>query len=269
MKGTVAESRQVFDLPPTHDEVTEHRVLVARCACGKLFWGEVPEAVHAPGPYGPRLKAAVVHLTQHPMLAAQRTADLRGDLFALPLSDTTVLAAVAEACERLEPTVATIGQAMVAAPVAHADETGMRVEGQRHWLHVLATGGLTWIGLHAHRGQKAFEAFGGLAAFVGTLVHDGGKAYRALLCQHALCNAHHLRELTYVFEARGQAWAKRLIELWVAACPEGTAAGGPLTPERIAHFRTLYEEIIAAGEAVHPRGPAFGPTWPHGPEQGR
>jgi transposase len=37
MKGTVAESRQVFDLPPTHYEVTEHRVLVGRCACGKLF----------------------------------------------------------------------------------------------------------------------------------------------------------------------------------------------------------------------------------------
>jgi transposase len=224
MKGTGAESRQVFDLPPTHYEVTEHQVLRARCTCGKLFRGEFPEGVQAPGPYGPRLKAAGVPLSQPPLLPAQRTADLRGELCDLPLSDATVLAAGAEAGERLEPTVAALGQAMVAAPLAHADETGMRGQGQRHWLHVLAPGWLTWIGLHAHRGQKAFEALGGLPVFVGTLVHDGGKASRALLCQPALCNAPPLRELTYVFEARGQAWANRLIELWVAACPEVTAA---------------------------------------------
>lgn len=258
LEAAVAESRQVFDLPPTHYEVTEHRVLMARCACGKLFWGAFPEGVQAPVQYGPRLKAAIVHLTQHHMLPAQRTAELMGDLFALPLSDATVLTAVAEAGERLEPTVAAIGQAIVAAPVAHADETGMRVEGKLHWLHVLATGWLTWIGRHANRGQKAFEAFGLLTAFVGTLIHDGWKPYRALACTHGLCNAHHLRELTYVFEEMGQAWAHRLIELLVAACHEVTAAGGPLTPERIAHFRTLYGELIAAGEAVNPRAPPSG-----------
>ncbi len=74
----------------------------------------------------------------------------------------------------------------------------------------------------------------------------------------ALCNAHHLRELTYLFEQRGQAWAKRLIEMRVAACHEGTAAGGPLPADRIAHFRSLYWEIIAAGEAAHPRAPPSG-----------
>ena len=107
MKGTVAESRQVFDLPPTHYEVTEHRVLETRCACGKWHRGEFPEGVKAAVQYGPRLKAAVVHLThasipQHHMLPAQRTAALMGDLCDLPLSDATVLAAVAEAGERLE-----------------------------------------------------------------------------------------------------------------------------------------------------------------------
>lgn len=104
-QATVVEVRQVFDLPPTHYEVTEHRVLGVRCACGKWHRGAFPEGVKAPLQYGPRLKAAVVHLTQHHMLPAQRTADLMGDLFDLPLSDATVLAAVDETSERLESTV--------------------------------------------------------------------------------------------------------------------------------------------------------------------
>ena len=258
LEATVAETRQVFDLPPTHYEVTEHRVLEARCACGKWHRGAFPEGVKAPVQYGPRLKAAVVHLTQHHMLPAQRTADLMGDLAGLPLSDATVLAAVAEARERLEPTVTAIGQAVIAAPIAHADESGMRVAGQLHWLHVLATTCLTWIGIHPNRGKKAFEAFGLLASFVGTLIQDGWKPYRDLVCKHALCNVHHLRELTYLFEEMGQSWANRLIEMLLAACQEVESGASPLPQDRIAHFRTLYLEIIAEGEAANPRAPPSG-----------
>lgn len=128
-QGQVVETRQVFDRPPLPYEVTEHQVLAVRCTCGKVQRGEFPEGVSAPVQYGPRLKAAVVHLTQHHMVPVQRAADLMSDLFELPLSDATVLAAVDEAYERLEPTVAEIGQAMVSADIAHADETGLGVAG--------------------------------------------------------------------------------------------------------------------------------------------
>jgi transposase len=252
------EARQVFDVPPTPYEVTEHRVLGVRCACGKWHRGAFPEGVNAPVQYGPRLKAAGVHLTQHHMLPAQRAAELMGDLSDLPLSDATVLAAVEEACERLEPPVRALGQAISTAPIAHADETGLRVAGKLHWLHVLATTSLTWLGIHPHRGKKAFDAFGLLKAFVGTLVHDGWKPYRELACHRALCNAHHLRELTYVFEEMGQFWANRLIEMLLAACQEVARVGSPLPPDRIAHFRSLYLEIIAEGEAAHPCAPPSG-----------
>jgi transposase len=257
-EATVIEARQVFDLPSMHYEVTEHRVLEACCACGKRHRGEFPEGVNAPVQYGPGLKAAAVHLTQHHMLPVQRTADLMGDFFDLPVSDATVLAAVDEAGERLESTVTAIGQAISAAPIAHADETGLRVDGKLQWLHVLATGLLTWMGIHPNRGKKAFDAFGLLTSFVGTLIHDGWKPYRDLVCKHALCNAHHLRELTYLFEEMGQTWANRLIEMLLAACQEVTAAGGPLAADRLVHFRSLYREILAEGEAANPRAPPSG-----------
>lgn len=256
---TVVETRQVFDLPPLRHEVIEHQVLEAACACGAVHCGVFPPEVSAPVQYGPRIKAVVVHLTHHQMLPVARTGALMGDLFGLPLSDATVLAFQAEAGERLAPTVQRIGEALKTVPVAHADETGLRVAGKLFWLHVVATTALTWIGGHAKRGRVAFDAFGILTAFVGTLVHDGWKPYRELACRHALCNAHHLRELTFVFEQMGQAWAQSLIELLVAASQEvAAAATEPLTAARRTHFRAAYFAILNAGDAVNPRAPPSG-----------
>lgn len=256
--AVVVEIRQIFDIPPLSHEVTEHQVLEAVCSCGKAHRGKFPAGVSAPVQYGPRLKAAVVHLTHHHMMPVSRTGDLMGDLFGLPLSDATVLAINAEAKTLLTPTVTAMGEAIKTTPVVHADETGMKVAGKLYWLHVLATTVLTWIGCHANRGKKAFDAFGILEEFVGTLIHDGWKPYRDLACTHALCNAHHLRELTYAFEEMGQAWAKRLIDLLVAACHEVDQAGGVLTPVRLAFYRKDYDAILAVGEAANPRAPPSG-----------
>lgn len=256
--AVVAETRQVFDIPPLRHEVTEHRALEARCTCGTVYRGEFPSDVTASVQYGPRIKAAVVHLTHHHMMPVARTGDLTGDLFGLPISDATVLAINGEACALLAPAVSAIGWALKTAPVAHADETGMRVAGKLHWLHVMATTTLIWLGSHAHRGKKAFDAFGILSAFTGTLIHDGWKSYRDLGCTHGLCNAHHLRELTYVVEELGQAWAKCLIDLLIEACHEVKASGGPLTENRIAHYRSAYAGILACGEAANPRAPSSG-----------
>jgi transposase len=256
--ATVVETRQVFDIPTLGHEVTEHRLLEARCTCGRVHRGVFPAGVAAPVQYGPRIKAAVVHLTHHHMMPVARTGALAGDLFGLPMSDATVLAINEEARALLAPTVAAMGDALKTVPVAHADETGMRVAGKLFWLHVLATTTLTWIGSHMNRGTKAFDAFGILAVFAGTLVHDGWKPYRDLACTHALCNAHHLRELTYVFEEMKQNWAKRLIDLLVAACHEVAATDGPLAAERIAHYRANFAEILAEGAVVNPRAPRSG-----------
>ncbi|MDO8812452.1 MAG: IS66 family transposase [Gallionella sp.] len=256
--AVVAETRQVFDIPPLRHEVTEHRVLEARCLCGKVHRGKFPAAVSAPVQYGPRIKASVVHLTHHHMMPVARTGALSGDLFGLPMSDATVLAIHEEARTLLAPIVLAMGEALKTVPVAHADETGMRVAGSLRWLHVLSTATLTWIGAHVNRGRKAFDAFGILPAFTGTLIHDGWKPYRDLRCTHGLCNAHHLRELAYVFEEMGQVWAQCLIDLLVDAHREVAAVGGPLSGDRIAHYRCAHARILADGEAANPRAPPSG-----------
>ncbi len=121
------ERRQVFDLPRTRYEVTEHRVFEVRCACGKWHCSQFPESVPNLVQYGPAIKAAAVYLTQYQLLPMERTTQLLADLYGLRLSPATVHTSITQAAEVLAPTVTRIAEAVKAAPVAHFDETGQRV----------------------------------------------------------------------------------------------------------------------------------------------
>ena len=257
----VGETRQVFDLPPLAFEVTEHHAMQAICGCGKVHTGEFPADVNAPVQYGARAQAAMVHLNQNHAVSVQRTAALMKDFFGLPVSQATVIKANQRGAEILHPTVQGIGQGAVGSAVLHADETGMRVAKKLHWLHVLSTDKLTWIGCHPKRGTEAFDALALLQQFQGVLVHDGWIPYKALLCQHALCNAHHLRELTYLLEEQGQAWAGDMIEVLTHAnhldnvnCADGQSPNydGPKYQSQVRDLRHLYDAILAQAHADNP-----------------
>jgi transposase len=254
-----SEVRQVFDLPPVAIEVTEHRIHQLRCSCGKLHRSKFPADVTAPVQYGSGVKALAIYLTQHHMLPVARAAQLLADLYGVPISAGTVQSMIGEAGTILAPTVARIADAVARADVAGADESGFRVAGKLHWLHTAVTDALTWLGLHVKRGKIAFEDFGLLYRIKGTLVHDGWASYRELDCTHALCNAHHLRELTFVHEECGQAWAKHMIDLLVAAHHETVAVQGqPLMAMRIQTIRANYDAILAEAATANPEKPANG-----------
>ena len=246
----IAEARQVFDIPPQQVEVTEHRVLEARCTCDKVHRSDFPEAITATTQYGPRVQASVVYLTQHHMLPILSTARIMRDTCGVALSPGAVVRMIHTAAGNLAPTVARIADAVRDARVAHFDETGMRVVGKLHWLHAAATQTLTWVGIHARRGQEAFDAFGILPGFQGTAIHDGWAPYRKYDCRHGLCNAYHLRELTLVHEQYGQRWAKNMIDLLVAAHRD--VADEPLSDDRMAQINADYTAILAQGDTVHP-----------------
>jgi transposase len=257
----VAETRQVFDLPILQFEVIEHHAMQSICSCGHVHTGQFPAGVNATVQYGPRAQAAMVHLNLNHAVSVQRTAALMQDFFGLSVSQATVVKAAQAGAEHLRPTVQDIGQAIVDAAVAHADESGLRVAKKLHWLHVLVTDTLTWMGCHPKRGGEAFESLALLQQFKGVLVHDGWLPYKALACQHALCNQHHLRELTYLLEELGQAWAGDMIELLTHAnhqdnlnCLDGKA---PIYESKkyqseVRDLRALYDAILAQAQAENP-----------------
>ena len=89
----------------------------------------------------------------------------------------------------------------------------MSINGGLQWLHVASTELLTYYAAHPKRGKEAFAAIGILPEFAGVAVHDHWKSYFGYGCSHGLCNAHHLRELIYIYEQWGQGWAQELIAL--------------------------------------------------------
>ena len=101
-------------------------------------------------------------------------------------------------------------QALITAEIAHSDETSINISGKRVWLHGASNEAWSWFEPHEKRGCEAMHAIGILPGFQGLLVHDHWKSYFSYSCKHALCNAHHKRELTRAFEQDGQKWAGKM-----------------------------------------------------------
>lgn len=251
------ERRQVIEVE-IRRQVVEYRTVAGTCACGRTHRSAFPEAVSAPVQYGASVSALAVYLTQYQLLPYQRTAELFEQLAGIALSPGTLYRAVEVAGHRLKPSVQAIREALIGAPVAHADETGMRVGTDLHWLHVLATAHLTAYFHHAKRGCEALDDFGLLATFAGILVHDHWSAYERYDCVHAFCNAHHLRELIAIAETipSQQPWTEHMIALLceaniitAAARQQGLEA---LAAPQVEQLLGRYDAILAAAEQRNP-----------------
>jgi len=247
-------TRQVFDLPePRPLVVTEHRAHTCACAaCGAKTRAEFPEGVNAPVQYGARIAAFVVYLLHYQLLPEARLVALMADLFAVKLS-TATLAAMSGACaERLKGVVATIRDHVAGAPVKHMDETGFRIGVKTQWLHVACTSLLTFYRVCAKRGSL-------LANVVGIVVHDHWKPYYTMEgVLHALCNAHHLRELKALVEIEKEDWARKMQQLLRRACHAANLARErevALKSSLIASFERRYDAIVAEGLAFHEAQP--------------
>jgi transposase len=251
------ERRQVFDIPPAQVEVTEHQAEVKVCPrCGEQVKGAFPAEVTQPVQYGPRLQAQASYLNTYQLIPWARTCELLGDFYGHTPAEAIVLASNATVVERIERSVDTIKKQLIVADVAHFDESGLRVEGQLHWLHVASTDHLTHYDVHPKRGQDGMKAAGILPEFKGRAVHDHWQSYFTFKdCQHALCNAHHLRELQFVVDQYEQAWAQGMMQLLLHIKAEVDAAPPEqmsLPPERLAYFEQRYDERIAQGLEANP-----------------
>lgn len=256
---TRVERYQVFDLPEPRMAVTEHQVHVTICpACEAECKGALPPEVSAaPVQYGPRVRALVVYLRVYQLLPYERVSALCGDVFGLPVSKATIEAAEVEADGHLQPFVEEVAAQLRAAPVAHVDETGFRVEGRTRWLHVVATPALTLYHVDDKRGQQAMEAQGVLPQFTGRLVHDCWAPYFAYEgCVHGLCGAHLLRELKFAHEEQGQSWALEM-SVWLLYLAGLRAARSdvPFSAQAVAFFEAQYKAILARGAAELPSPP--------------
>ncbi|HMC94791.1 MAG TPA: IS66 family transposase [Polyangia bacterium] len=252
-----SQSRQVFDLPemPRLDCV-EHWIQKRRCECGHLAGSSFPAGVTGPVCYGPRIRALGVYLVSYQHLPYERAAEILSDWAAAPISVATLQAFVAQGADGLEKFLEEIRSQLTGAEVAHFDETGGRIDGRLSWIHSASTQTLTLLTVHRKRGVEAMLDAGVLGAFRGVAVHDGWAPYRNFQdAEHALCGAHHLRELIAA-EEQGQAWALGmgclLLDAKEAVYQAKTTGRERPSKKEHAELHASYRELIALGYEENP-----------------
>ncbi|MCP4399760.1 MAG: IS66 family transposase [bacterium] len=261
LAGTLWESyeaRQVFDIPPPQVVVTEHRALVKQCVCGCQTKGTFPDNVKiSAAQYGPRITAAAVYLSAAQFIPEDRLRETLSGLFGLSPSTGTLAAMNRQAAAELASVMEKIRRTVACARVKHLDETGFRIGGKTCWMHVASTESLTHYRAEEKRGSLP-------EGLCGTAVHDHWKPYYKLEnVIHALCNAHHLRELKALIDIEKEGWARdmeRLLRFLARLVRKAAEKETGIPPPVVERAAGLYERIIAKGLLFHEKQPPLGPA---------
>ena len=266
------ERRQVFELPPVRLKVTEYRAQTKQCPrCGQPSSAEFPAQVSNVVQYGPRLCGVVNYLLNYQLVPLERTGELIEDLFGHRLSVGTVCNMRQRCAEGLVEFDSNLKETLIKAPVVDFDETGFYVNAKRYWVHSASTPELAYYAWHGRRGRQAMAEIGILPQFKGVAVHDAYSSYFGYECEHSLCNAHHLRELSAVYEedVETQGWAlemRSLLSRIKQAVDEVKGVGkDSLDPNQLSLFEARFDELLTEGERANPP-----PEKPHlKPKRGR
>ena len=141
--------------------------------------------------------------------------------------------------------------------VLHADETGIRSNNKKLWLHVICNKDATYTYISQSRGINGMLE-GGTALLQGsTIVHDCWKSYFLIEgITHALCNAHIIRELAGIIIFYNQEWAfiVLMILLEILDAKERALEEGidHFTDEQIEEYKNRILEQVKKGIEMNP-----------------
>lgn len=237
------ESRQVVDIEISR-VVTEYRAQILEDAKGKRYTAPFPEGVGRPVQYGIDVKVHSVYMSQYQLVPYKRIEEDFQDQVRIPISAGTVFNFNYDAYHKLEAFEAIVKSKLIESGLCHADETGININGKRVWLHCVSNPLWSYYLPHEKRGLDAMQDMGVLPNFSGVLCHDHWKPYFRFECQHALCNAHHLRELERAWDQDKQEWARDMRDLLVQINQAVDDAGGQLEPAESRKFRQTYRKLL-------------------------
>mgnify|MGYP000732999756 CR=1 FL=1 len=238
-------TRQVFDVDISR-WVTEYQAqILINTETGKSYTAPFPDDVTKAVQYGSQLKAHAVYMSQYQLIPYLRVKEYFTELFGIPLSEGSLYNFNQTAYQKLDTFEAIAKEKLIVAPILHVDETGINIDGQKHWLHCATNASWTYFFAHKKRGTEATESAGILASFKGVLCHDHWKPYYTYTgCLHALCNAHHLRELERAWEQDGQQWAKQVKALLKDMNQAVYESGGKLEYEDSKRYWDRYRALL-------------------------
>lgn len=237
-------------------KVIEYQLEIVADENGKRFTAKGPLGTSRPIQYGASLKATASYMSIYQLIPNGRLEEYFRDQAGIPISAGTLFNFNKEAFVRLEDFEHIAKDKLRNAPYLHSDETGINVNGKRLWLHAALNEKWTLFTPHKNRGKEAMDDMDILPWFKGVSIHDHWLAYFTYKCLHALCNAHHLRDLQAAVEASpSHTWAQLMKDLLLEINVAVHKADGVLNKKEANKYRKRYRDIIKIGEGECPLPP--------------
>lgn len=213
--ATKEQSRQIIDIPPIKAVFTEYQTFSKTCSCGCVTVANFPKGVNTPVSYGENIEALVAYFHARQYLPFARMKETLNDAFGIPISEGGIHCLLQRFAQKTTPIYQTIKQRVQDSKVIGTDETGIKVNGNKHWFWTWQTPNLTFIAHSNNRGSETVNREFPQGFPQGTLVHDGWKAQLKTVSKyHQSCLAHLQRTLNYLDQRYPKnIWATKFIKL--------------------------------------------------------
>ena len=246
------DKRQVFDIDISRF-VTEYQAQILEDENGNRYVAEFPENINVAVQYGNALKAHAVYMSQYQLLPYKRIEEYFTEQLQIPISQGSIFNFNKAAHKHLLGFENIAKDRLASSNRMNVDETSVNINGDRHWLHCAGNDFWTYYFPHERRGCEAIDEMNIIPRFKGILCHDHWKPYYTYDgCLHALCNAHHLRELTRAHEQDEQEWAGKMKTLLEEFNIAVNNAGGSLDKAVANNNRKRYRELLEEAELECP-----------------
>jgi len=206
-----AGKRQVFDIPKIQIKVTEHQIFSKQCKCGHINYGEYPLEANAPVSYGNNIESLIGYFHTRQYIPFKRMQEIFKDVFNAPISEGGIHFILNKFVTKARPAYDLI-KARLASNSKYAvgsDETGVKVNGDKHWAWTWQNKEATFITITNNRGQKSITDNFKNGFKNTTLVHDcWASHFNTPAMTHQVCIAHLLRDLNYLNELYRHKWSR-------------------------------------------------------------
>ncbi len=252
-KDVGIEKRQVFDIE-FNTIITEYQAQILEDEHGNRHTAAFPDGITQAVQYGSGVKAHAVYLSQYQLLPYERIREYFADQLQLPISVGSIYNFNAQALKALNESGAldTMKSRLQDSLVLNVDETGININGKRHWLHTASTPKWTYFYNHKKRGKEATDDANVLPMFNGIMIHDHWRPYFKYDCLHGLCNAHHIRELEFAYEKDKQQWAKKVQDFLYDTNEQVIDNGGSLRYQQVKKRLNEYRKLLKEAEIECP-----------------
>lgn len=213
--ATKKQSRQIIDIPPIKAIFTEYQTFSKACSCGCITVSDFPKGVNTSVSYGENIEALVAYFHARQYLPFARMKETLNDAFGIPISEGGIHCLLQRFAQKTTPIYQMIKQRVQDSKVIGTDETGIKVNGNKHWFWTWQTPNLTFITLSNNRGSETIDREFPQGFPKSTLVHDGWRAQlKTVSKDHQSCLAHLQRTLNYLDERYPKnIWATKFIKL--------------------------------------------------------